>query len=382
MPARANKLKKVLFCEAGHHGGSVKRLLTFLGSIDEIQILPVLLTFYRDGKAGRFFELPGTFPRESMGVEYDPIPDTIRMAWKIPMPTIFAARYFWRSVKALRRHRPDVVYLNNTPFCHLPMIAACRWFGVPMICHMRDTIRLTRAERWALEGISRVVVLSEAARKHYGDQGVPHEKMEVVYNGISLDEFDRKKLEGGDGIPAGRSVVALTGLLVPRKRQMVAIRAVQRLVDEFPDILLVLYGDGPDRGAIEDYVEKNGLTNHVKVHGWTDNVAGHLANAKIGLMVSEREGMPNVVMEYMAASVPVVATNLSGIDEMVVEGVNGFIVEVDDVASLAGRLAALVRDEESRQTVGRNGRAMLESGKFTIDAEHERIRSIILGVAQ
>ena len=382
MPAPANKPKKVLFCEAGHHGGSVKRLITFLRTVEDSPIRPVLFTFYRDGKAAGLFDLPASFPRESMGVMHDPIPDTIRMIGKIPVPTLFAARYFAASMRVMLKYRQDIVYMNNTPFCHLPLIAACRILGVPMISHMRDTVLLTKAERWALNIMSRVVVLSEAARKHYGGQGVPDEKMVVVYDGISLPEFDRKKAEREDGIHSDRTIVALVGSIVPRKRQMAAVQAIERLRDEFPDILLLLYGDGPDRGAIEDYVRKNNLSTHVMIHGWTTNVASHLVDAKVGLMVSDREGMPNVVMEYMAASVPVVATNLSGIDEMVVEGVNGFIVEVDDVASLASRLAALLRDEESRQTTGRNGRAMLESGKFTIDAEHERIRSIILGVAQ
>ncbi len=373
---------KVLFCEAGHHGGSVNRLLVLLGRLEAGRIYPVLLTYYRDGKAGKLFDLPGSFPRESMGVEGDPPPDTIKTLFHLPMPTLFAVRYFAASVNALKRHRPDVVYLNNTPFCHLPMIAACRMFGIHMICHMRDTISLTMSERWALKGMSRAVVLSCAAKKHYAGQGVPMAKLDVVYNGISLETFDRKKAEKAEEIPGDRFVVALVGSLVPRKRQMTAVQAIERLKDEFPEILLVLYGDGPDRGAIEDYLEKNRLRDHVRIHGWTDNIASHLGNARIGLMISDREGMPNVVMEYMAASLPVVATNLPGIDEMVVEGVNGFFVEIGDVESLARRLSLLVRNKELRDGMGKRGRSVLESGKFSIDEEHVSLKSIIAEVAR
>lgn len=374
--------KRVLFCEAGHHGGSVNRLLVFLGKIEESWIAPVLLTYYRDGKAGRLFELPGSFPRLTMGVDSDPPPETIRTIGRIPVPTLFSFRYYMTSLMALRTHRPDVVYLNNTPFCQLPMIAACRRHRVPVICHMRDTVKLTRSERWALEGVDRVIALSEAAKRHYSGQGIPPGKIDVIYDGISLEDFDRKKKEPVRGIPEGRTVVALVGSLVPRKRQMDAVRAIHRLADEFPDLLLVLYGDGPDRGKIEDYVGKNGLEDHVLVNGWTENVAPYLAASRIGLMVSDREGMPNVVMEYMAASLPVVVTKLPGIDEMVADGINGIHVEINDIESLAGSIRRLLRDGELRERFGRKGRAILESGKFTIEEEHDAIRSAIRAVSE
>ncbi len=368
---------RVLFCEVGHHGGSVKRLLTLLRGLDQTKYQPGVLTFFRTGAAARLLDIPGVFPHASLGLTRDPAPDPLVRGGRVSWPTIFALRYLWQALGVLRQQRPNIVYLNNTPYSHLPMIVACLLLRLPFICHMRDSVRLTRADRWSLKRASRVVVLSNAALELYASQGVDRKKLRVVYNGISPEELDRELADtAAPGRPQARNLL-LTGSLIPRKRQLLALQALERLVPDFPDVRLTLLGDGPDRGMLETWVHQHGLEEHVRMVGWTDDVRSHLAGSRVGLMVSDREGMPNVVLEYMAASLPVVATDLPGLREMVTDGQTGLVVEPGDVEALVRSLRILLSDEAAARQMGERGRAVLASGRFTVAEEHHRLTDLL-----
>jgi len=370
-------LKRILFAEAGHHGGSVNRLLILLRHLDLERLRPVVLSHFRDGRAGQLLALPAPFPRLTLGLTRDPPPDTLQALGPLRLPTVFGLRGLLAGGWALVRHRPQLAYLNNPPFPHLPLIAACRLLGVPYMCHLRDTVRLTSAELWALRGAARVVVLSRAAQAFYVRQGVSPAKVEIIYDGISLADFDEARRAAGEPSSGGKTVLALTGSLIPRKRPADAIAVVKRLVSDFPDVVLLLLGDGSERPRLEALVRESGLEPHVHIQGWTEEVAVHLARSAVGLMLSEREGMPNSVLEYMAAGLPVVATDLPGIDEMVENGDNGYVVPLGDAAALEARLHALLADPELRKRMGRRGRQRLEAGGFSLEAEHAALGRLL-----
>lgn len=368
----------VLFAEAGHHGGSVNRLRLLLDSLETTEVRPVVLSHFSDGRAGRLLSGPGLLPRFTLGVTGDAAAEPLAAAGPLIWPTVSGMRQFALALRVIRAQRPRLVYVNNTPFSHLPLLLACRMLRVPYVCHLRDTVRLTRAERWALRRAWRVIVLSRAARDHYAAQGVPSETTDVIYDGISLAAFDHQRRSALREPPPGRTVIGLVGSLVPRKRPADAVALVHRLVPEFPQLLLVLFGDGPERARLEQDVRRHGLEDHVRIHGWTENVAAELGACHLGLLTSEREGMPNVVLEYMAAALPVVTTDLPGIREMVDDGESGFVVPVGDAAALDRSVRLLLTQPDMRRRMGCRGRQALESGRFTLIAEHQAILGLLL----
>jgi glycosyltransferase involved in cell wall biosynthesis len=348
-----------------------------LRSLDRAKYQPGVLAFFRTGTAGRLLEVPGVSPRVDLGLGGSPLPDPLVRRSGLPTPTLFTGRYLWRASAVLRRARPDLVYLNNTPYSHLGMILACQLLRVPFVCHLRDTVRLTRSDVWSLTRASRAVVLSEAALDFYALQGVDRTKLRIVYNGIDPEEYARHPAAVvARGRSRSRSVV-LTGSLIPRKRQILALQALEVLARDFPDVRLTLVGDGPDRRTLEDWIRRHGLDRSVSITGWTEDVAPHLAEARTGLMVSDREGMPNVVLEYMAASLPVVATDLPGLREMVADGQTGFVVAPGDLDGLVRSLRILLSEEALAREMGERGWAVLDSGRFTVAEEHRRIAGVL-----
>ncbi len=371
---------RILFCEAGHNGGSVKRLTQFLRNVNSDLIQPFLLTYYKNGKAGELLALQGITAKRHLDLVQGPTPDVLRQILKIPVPTIFGLRYFKEAFKIVLFFRPDLIYLNNTPFCHLPMIIAARLMRIPMICHMRDSIKLTRSELWALSCIDKIVTLSLSHKDFYRDQGIPVEKMTVIYNGIDLGQFD-KASHDSINVALNDQTVACVGSLTSRKRQVDAILALEILKKEFPKLKMLFLGNGSDREFLETLIRNKGLEKNALIHGLVTNVAPYLRRCKIGIMLSDREGIPNVILEYMAAGLPVITTDLPGIREIVTDGVTGHVVKVGDPDSVATEIKKFLVDTNECKRMGLLGREVLEKGNFNVKTEFELIWRLLEGTS-
>lgn len=372
--------KKVLFCEAGVHGGSVKRLINLLDNIDMTKFLPSVCTYFQSSKAEKLLQHPCCDRVQTLGLTSFPAGDVLVKIAGFPVPTFLGLRYFMCSLKMVLAVRPDVIYLNNTPFCHLPMIMAAMLFGKKLICHMRDSIVLTKSEHWALKKIDRLVVLSESHKEFYQQQGIPAEKMTVIYNGIDLNEFDQAADTTISLARKNDCMLAFVGVLSSRKRQADALAAIKQLLPEFPDLTVIFLGDGPDYEVLKETIKRQDLEKNALLVGMVPYVAPYLKICKIGLMLSDREGMPNVILEYMAAGLPVIATDLPGVDEMVQEGGNGITIPVGDISKLSEALRRLLQSRQLSEKMGNAGRMVLDSGRFTVASELNDLDNIIFNV--
>lgn len=370
--------KKILFCEAGVHGGSVKRIINLLKNIDLEHFAPSVLSCFNVSKAGELFLLSDDIPSTTLGLTSFPAPDVLLGHGPLTLPTLFGLKYFIRSFQLLYSTRPDIVYLNNTPFCHLPMIVAAKLFNIKIICHMRDSIRLTKSELWALDIVSRIVVLSETHKDFYKQQGIPEKKMVVIYNGIDLLQFDEASRQQIDLPIKSKNIIAFIGILSGRKRQEDAILALKNVVADIPDATILFLGDGPDKEKLQLLARKNDLADNIIFTGMVSNVAAYLIKCKIGLMLSDREGMPNVILEYMASGLPVVTTDLPGVHEMVKDGETGFIISVGDVESIATNIRNLLFSNGEAHKIGKRGRKFLEAGSFTVQSELNSINQLLV----
>jgi glycosyltransferase involved in cell wall biosynthesis len=137
------------------------------------------------------------------------------------------------------------------------------------------------------------------------------------------------------------------------------IDAVSRLATTYPDLTLRLVGDGPDRTALEAEVAKRGLQDRVVFLGYKSQaeVAEELAQTDVFVLPSFAEGVPVVLMEAMAAQVPVLTTRIAGVPELVEDHVSGRLVPPGDVDAFAEALDGLLSDANMRQAFGSAGRA-------------------------
>jgi glycosyltransferase involved in cell wall biosynthesis len=370
---------RALFFESGRRGGSIYHLKSLLERLDPLRFEGGFVSWYEDLVAARLFEMETPYCRRSLHLRTEQ-PDTFKHAWGLPLPTPFALYYYLVGRSVLRRHRPDVAYMNTGIAGHEPVILAARRLGIPVVCHVRHSRALDADERRVAPWVERFVSCSRWGAQHLeGQLGRPASQIDCVYDGIDLSAFDaRAANEIPPVLPQGRILVCLLGSLIPRKRPLLAIEALARARKRSPELTLVIAGDGPLRPEVERIVRQVGVDSAVIRLGSVAVVPALLRRCHIGLLVSESEGMPNAVMEYMAAGLAVVSSSVPGVGELVGEGRTGFIVPDATPAAVGDALLQLALSPARREAFGRAGREAIAGEAFKVESEARGVEDVLL----
>jgi glycosyltransferase involved in cell wall biosynthesis len=202
--------------------------------------------------------------------------------------------------------------------------------------------------------------LFEESRK----SGVPSHRRILLENGIDVTAYRRAREVGEAkaalGIPPTRFLVGAVGRLSPEKGFCNLIRAVHQLAQAGLDVGLLLVGDGSDREALASLVRDLGLNDRVRLAGFQSDTRPSFEAMDVFALSSLREGLPNVVLEAMAYSIPVVATRVNGVPRLVCDGQNGLLVDPGLATALAAALQRLSAEPELCERLGAAGRATVE----------------------
>jgi glycosyltransferase involved in cell wall biosynthesis len=160
-------------------------------------------------------------------------------------------------------------------------------------------------------------------------------------------------------------------------------QSLEKLKSSHRDIILTVVGDGEYRAELEQMSDRFGLTEQVKFVGYKSQaeVRQYLQQTDIFVLPSFAEGVPVVLMEAMAAGIPVVATQIAGISELVEEGISGYLVPPGDPVSLAQRIEILLGDHQLREQFGASGRLKVEQ-EFNLHEEVERLYRVMNSALQ
>lgn len=214
--------------------------------------------------------------------------------------------------------------------------------------------------------------LADLARRFAPDVDVS-----IVPNGVDADLF--RPAERAEQAETGRVVLLFVGRVVRQKGLDLVLQALPALP---AGVTLRVVGDGPARPALEAQAETLGIADRVSFLGWLgrDELPSAYAGADLFVFPSRDEGMPNAVLEAMAAGLPVMGTRIAGNRDLIVDGETGLMVEADDAAGLRMGLERLVKDPELRMRMGAQGRRrVLEH--FSWRAVASAYRELALGTA-
>ena len=216
--------------------------------------------------------------------------------------------------------------------------------------------------RTVLRRGDRIIAVGEDVRRALIDnEGFPPGRVEVVYNGVDTGAFaesarHREAVRREIGVGAGDFVLMQVARLDPIKDHATAVRAVGRAAERRGDVRLVIVGEGAEAGPIDDLIRGLGLGDHVLRLGVRSDVARLLGAADAVLLTSRSEGIPLTLIEGMAAGLPVVATRVGGVPEVVAEGETGLLAPAGDADALAAHILRLADDRDLRERLGRAGR--------------------------
>lgn len=279
----------------------------------------------------------------------------------------FALWAWWPLFSLLRRERIDVVH-GHLFGSNVWAAVLGRLASVPAI--------VAHEHMWAYEGgggsrlrplldrelIARladafVAVSEEGRRRMIEVERIPPSEIVLIQNGIAgFDPGDGARVRAELGIGAGAPVVGTVGHLRPEKAFGVLIEAVAILRSEYGDLVVLIAGEGPERPSLERQVAELGLDGVVQLLGSRDDVPSILSALDVAVCCSDFEGGPLSVMEYMEAGLPVVATEVGGLPELVEEGETGLLVPPRQPAKLSDALSRLLADPALRERLGARAR--------------------------
>lgn len=214
---------------------------------------------------------------------------------------------------------------------------------------------------WGVRSAVTLVANSKNAMNQGISLGLRPENVLVLSNVIDLKEFDHNSLQEAGALgPPGVLPVIAVGTLGRAKRFDRFLRALASTQAEDPRLRGVLVGDGPERACLQALAASLGLNGQCRFLGRRNDVPALLKQASMLVLSSEAEGFPNVLLEAMAARLPIVTTDAGDSAELVKAAEAGFVVPHDDVDSMGGCLKQLARDPELRTRLGSNGRAYAE----------------------
>ena len=228
--------------------------------------------------------------------------------------------------------------------------------------------------RFVLGNMNRIIVpslyLHDILVTHYR---VKSEKIAVVYNSVDLKAIERAA--GGRGQQRGKQVIAI-GRMVRHKRIEGIIAALSELRDEFPGITLALVGDGPERESLEKLAGEMGVTKRLRFYGSIDHdkTLALLKASDVFVLNSIYEGLPHTVIEAMACSVPVVATDIRGTNEAVDNGRTGLLIPPDNEPALADGIARLFKNTKLAEQLAEKALATV-SQKFTWESNLAKLEA-------
>lgn len=273
-----------------------------------------------------------------------------------------------RLSRLIRRRGIQLVHANEFISNFIAFLAA-RAAGVPVIVnrvdlgHLRDGFgaRHRRVEKWISRHADGVCANAEGVRRLCIDEeGSEAERTFVVRNGLDLRRFDALAAASLQGpLPEGRPLVAVVANLWPVKGHRTLIEAIARVHAQNPGARFALVGDGPERSFLERRIADLRLDGVVALLGTRYDVPAILARADAACLPSHAEGLPNAIMEAMAASLPVAATAVGGTPELVIPGETGFLSPSGDPEGLADALLRLLADPDGARRMGARGRRLV-----------------------
>jgi glycosyltransferase involved in cell wall biosynthesis len=281
----------------------------------------------------------------------------------------------WKCVRRLsawlREQQVDLVHAHQyTPFAYTLLSGVARK-RPPVIFTEHGRFypdRVSWKRRWLnrllLRKNDRLIGVGQAVRRALTEiERLPATQTEVIYNGIAQSAVDpdaRRRVRRELGASSETFVIIHVARLDPIKNHRLALEALQKLAERHADVQLWIVGDGPERASIETWRQELQLEAHVKLWGERRDVPKLLSAADAAILTSHSEGIPLVLIEAMAAGLPIVATDVGGVSEIVIAGEQGSLVAAGDAAALAAELHLLAGDLPLRQRLGRAGRERAE----------------------
>jgi glycosyltransferase involved in cell wall biosynthesis len=277
----------------------------------------------------------------------------------------------------VKRLEPDIIETHFVKSHFLVRLSRvwrfCPWvaFHHGYTTDARRTLIYNQLDRWSLRVPSRIVTVCQAFKRQLSSRGVPAARISILHNGVPSDWLNgcERMVQPEPGVRSEigqrvrERVVLAVGRLSKEKAFDDLLVAINKLGELRPDLLvrLLIVGEGPERARIERVVHNLKLQDRVRMVGHVRDVGPYYRMANALAISSVSEGSPNVLLEAMAAGVPVVATSVGGIPEIVTDGKTALLREPRDPYAMAAALSLLFSDSPLSEALVREAQELIKN---------------------
>jgi len=364
---------RTLICEAGSgDGGSTAYLYSFLRHLDNTKFHPIVLFTHK--AQGYFVARISELVREinfmsdkenHVSFSYSSIRyiKYIQILFRLIQVNLLP---IVRIIILIKKRNIDLVILNQDVVFHLPATLAAAITHTPCIVRKGGvgTYKGKRLWKFLARFPYAHVASSHAEYRFHVDSGFPYKRMNVIFEGVDIDEFRPGKqnecIRSEFGIGPSSPVIGSISRIVDGKGHEDLIAAASLVLKEYPRAFFFVVGDG-DRKYIrdlQDQVRSLGIQDKVVFTGWRKDTAQVLKSIDIFVHCPNRwlEGMGIATLEALANGKPVVITDNWGLSDTTQDGYNGFVVPIGDKEKIAEKILVLLKDKELRKQMGMNSR--------------------------
>lgn len=296
----------------------------------------------------------------------------------------------------LKKYNADIVH-TQLEFANILGNIAARSLDLPGIStiHVLPVqagglkVRLHQWVEWMALRIfcDRVITVSEETWRHYANQsGIPSEKLLTIYNGIDLERFQRVEPDLAHvvvrrefGLPDDAILLITVAVLRPPKGIQFMIRALPSILARFSNVYYLVVGDGVHANVLADEAVQNNVIEHVLFAGSRRDIAQLLSGSDIFILPTLTEALPTVLAEAMACHLPIIASAVGGVPEMVQTGENGILVGPADPVELSVACTQLLANRDLRISMGEKGWLQVNE-KFNVKRQVLQLQEQYLGL--
>lgn len=385
-------MKNILILDTGKEwGGGTNSLFELLKRLDKSKYNFTCL-FYYNYKKGNISDIKTEVER--LGIRFllleqkrQPViakilKEFIRFLFffnkKLKKYLVFFVDYYFRIkpnaqkiAEILKNLKIDLLYMNNQPSSNLEGIIASKITGIPALQHSRIETRLNPFEVEAVNlWVKKMICVSHGVKNTFVKQGIDPKKCTVVYNGIDPETkplIPSNEIRKRWKIQEKDLLIGTVGSLIKRKRITDLIDALSMVSNQTKNpIRCIIVGDGPEKDSLLEYAKRKKIDDKIVLTGFQSDAISYINAMDIFVLPSEKEGLPRAILEAMLMEKPVIASNITGPVELVIDGETGFLVPVRHPEVFANCILKLIEDDELRKQMGEKARKRVIE-KFSIE---------------
>lgn len=293
--------------------------------------------------------------------------EQIEMNRAIGMSDLKSIREVRRRIK---KYNPDIIYAHSSKAGAIARMAdiglknRCVYnphgWAFNMRCSAKKKAMFTAIEKVAAPFCDKIICISDAEKQSALDKKICKEdKLQVIFNGVDIEAYEnevhgavkRKDLN----IPKDAFVVGMVGRISQQKAPDVFIKMAKQVKDEVPNTHFIIVGNGNQEDEIRKYAKDNGFSDSLHITGWVDDPMSYVEFFDVACLLSRWESFGLALPEYMMASKPIVASRVDAIPNIIRDGENGLLVEVDDYVGASKAVLRIYQESGLKDKLAAQG---------------------------